>query len=457
MKNWFLLSLFLGGLSGTDAAHASAPPDARVVAVRCPNSVVLLDYLEGETMRGLRYPPLAGSLEGELTGLLARLALTMPERAELFRRYWKHLSSSVKIGRGLGLAALPKEDRVIQPPGSCTFETVLQSDTSGAVLIEADLWERLPVHHQAGALLHWMLARERLEIRGVPDRSLYLRVINSLLAADALAALSVEQRVELFRAARLGSLRLQGILVELDREIAFGGAGVMAAYPVAGSAGRVASPSGGPALRLKPQLVRFHPGGAIRSLRFEGEVSLKTDGGPVPVSTPDGISTVPFEEERNPSLWLDARGRVERAICVKPVSLESPHFRIRLSHSPGRFDQLAYSLLEFFEGGELRLATAASGVVRLGDRAVRIANRSSLSFHAPGVFKEITIEEPVHFSIQGRTVALEGLLSFSASGEIRCGFSARDVELRDRGGRLRRYPRGSNVCTDELSPSGARP
>ncbi len=417
-----------------------------MIAVQCPNKVLLLDYFEGEKLRSYRYQDLPGESYPVLfESLLSTLDKAMPDRTTTYRKLFPKLLQSLKFSSTAELGHPSTTELVIRPPADCQFVHLALRDSLGSVIIDQKIWNLLSPRDQVGALFHLLMISEVVCQGKKVSSSIYIRALNSALLAKEFSTFGLARTIQMFQMAQLNSLRIQTVLIDLSKPTAVSTGGRLKfGTAIEGSPWS----HKGKSVTLKADRVVFHENGTVKSLRFSGRLLVQLQSGQVSFVTPDRFSSTPYPQERSPELHFYSSGGVEKGIVVDPKVLRNSQLEIQLASGIGRYENLRNSHLFLFPSGEIQVATQIAGKVRVNGQWVMLGPNASVSYHTPTQLKELVVQQPVSLLVQNQSRLFDGYLSFYEDGRLNCGYPVRSEKFFNSSQIERTAPAGTQVCFD---------
>ncbi|MCB0413515.1 MAG: hypothetical protein KDD50_04235 [Bdellovibrionales bacterium] len=435
------------------STQAKAQTKYSVFALVCPDRIRLLDYFEGEELRGYQYQKDL-SLQEKLNIVRVR----MPDRSRLFSQYLLDYQSYETQDTLIPDPENRHEEWVIRPPENCKFSILLQSDLISKIWRNKDLWQKLSRYEREGVFFNWAIAKEIFATpQGLPHSTLYIRALNSILLQPEFNLLSLKELIQTLKVAHLTSLRVQTVLVDLSKKIQFYNDNIIQeAFPITLSSwppihlAAFDESEGLTQVLLKKDTVYFYENGQVKSLRFQDSLPLKTIGGVVYFSTPDHFKQwAPTEEEKFPRIYFYSNGFVKDGITIEPRSFETNELKVLTAQHKGRFENFDNSHLYFTEDGSLVTIGNSSGQIKINEGWYNIAKNIHVSWHRPGQLKELVVTEPVYLKAQGQNILWKGFLSFNTDGALNCGFIAQNYRFQSRNGSTKSARNGEQVCFDD--------
>lgn len=439
MKNLvFFILLFSPAL----ASSQNLISNYQIGALVCNDKVTLLDYVEGALFKGIIY-----SEDLPLAAVLENIRLVMGERADLYQQSIGLFTKKSQLITTQSEQPMPNEDLIVKAPQGCHYSVLVDSNLIDQVSINAGLWNRLTPMEQLGAALNWSVAKESFVLNGMlPQRSIYIRNLNSLLTSEVLAKTSAKDLIEMLKKAGLSTLRKQGILIDLNKNFVLQGDLFKSAFPVQNSIWFFSQNGKVQPLVLKKDAVLFHGDGKVRLIRFEGHLVWSTQGNDIPFSTPDGFSKVELDRA---TLNFFPNGMVERGYVTQVTKFKNDRIDCVLGQYHYVSELMNNSLLSFFPDGSLDTISKVSGKMKFESSWIRLVSNSSVVWQEDGRLKEFTTPDTVNIVIQGKKSFWSGYIDFHFEGNLQCGFSAANVKFKDLNGKEKTFPNGSQICFDD--------
>jgi hypothetical protein len=450
-KHFLCLFSLISGL--LVASVAVAVPPTRVIyqvgAILCPNQTPeLLDLYEGRVLRGLMY---------EETQTFARAVenfrARMTDRADLYQRTAQEFETKKQMIQPGNFPRFDSQDLIIQIPAHCQISTVIQSDLIERLEIDQTIWGQLPESSRSAAVLNWVIAKEVFGLSGrLPPNSIYIRSLNSLFPTSSIRDLHLSALVQMLKSAGLQTIRQQGVLVDLTKPYLIENELFRNATPVVGSSWQFVPPDQFPGrvqmVKLKGDLVRFFPNGAVDSLRFTGKLMVPTVGGEVPIQTPDGFSTGPFEQDISPRIHFFPDRILESGVVLDQVPFQTLQVKVTLGMGRYRDEQMDNSRIYFDEGGILSTLSKVKGAINFQGQWLRLEGTTAVVLWDNGIFHEFTVLDPFYFTVQDKRISWKGYFLFDPDGKMQCGYINETAMLKNPEGRMVRHGRGEQVCFD---------
>ncbi|MBL7671155.1 MAG: hypothetical protein JNM39_11790 [Bdellovibrionaceae bacterium] len=440
----FIFVSFLSSVRGFGFLNSQS--NYHIGVIICPDKIELLDTYEARILRELVTP---ANINFET--LLAIINKSMPDRADLYRNTSRDFQNLIHLTDDSPMEPMPKKDLILNPPEGCQYSVLLTTEFQNTLLIRKTLWERLSSTDRVAVRLNWSIAKEAfVSNHQIPPNSIYIRNLTSLMLNDQISALPLLDLIAIIRAAGLHSLRRQGILIDLMRPFTVKDDQLTQAYPMVNSEWLYEfTNSGGTTyqvVRLKGDIVNFHPNGVVESLRFEDRLGIQTIGGKVLFITPDSFSTSPVLAEASPRISFFSSGGIRRGFTIDSSSFKSTSLDVKLAQTRGRWERFNNSLLTFFPGGDLDTITHVSGLFSFKKSWLRLFNKTSVVLSENQFFKELTTEDPLGLVIQGRRTYWKGYLSFNENDQLICGFVDQDTKFLGSNSQTRSLRKGEQIC-----------
>ena len=440
MKNLIFIFLFF---IPTFASAQNLVTSYQIGALVCSDRVTLLDYVEGTLFKGIVYADVL-----PLTNVIANIRSAMGERADLYQQTLAFFAKKTQMLSGQTEQPMFSEDLILKAPQGCHYSVLVDTDLKNQVSINANLWNRLTPLEQVGAALNWSVAKESFESGGVfPQRSIYIRNLNSLLTSEELLKTSLKDLIETLKKAGLTTIRKQSILIDLNKNFKLQGDIFISAFPVANSIWYFNQNGKVQPLSLKKDAVIFYNNGKIKLVRFEGKLYWSVQGNEVPFSTPDGFSKVELDRA---ILTFFPNGLVERGFVTQVTTFKNDRIEGVLGQYHYVSELINNSLVSFYPDGSLDTMSKISGKMKFDSSWIRVDSNSSVVWQEDGRLKEFTSPETVSIVIQGKKSLWSGYFDFHFGGNLQCGFTAANVKFTDPNGKEKIFPNGTQICFDDL-------
>jgi hypothetical protein len=442
-----LIFLFVIFLTIQGFAQSEAELYKQIVLV-CPNKIQLLDYFEGENLRGNKYSKMTG-----FSQLIESISLTMPDRAKLYQVSNLQFLSMVSFTQNEKFGEVATDDLILEAPTNCQYQVLLQTNFENLLVVQKKLWNMLNPIDLAGAQLNWSIAKEIYQSdKKIPGSSVYIRNLNSLVPGDNLSKLAFQDLTQILIAARLFSVRKQGVLIDLSKPISFfdNTQILNRAYSVLDSKWTFQESEGfNSTVRLKEDQVEFYANGAVSSLRFEGNMIIHTEGGEILIATQEPIFSVLRNDER---VSFYSNGRLKSGVARSAAILETPYYKIKVDKTEEvwPFDYPPKPYLLLFSDGRIELISNVSGIILFQDKWLNLVEHSSLSWYENGQIFSMNSRDQFNVKIQNKLVSFIEHAYFFENGQLKCGKLNEPTVFFTTFVKKQLFLKGEEVCFDEI-------